>query len=290
MSGWIRAEKELTETIRFKRMVKAYGNALRGVTERDITRDETLLLGALIRLWMYADSHIRDDNVLTITLDEINEIVGVENFAQCLPTDWLQIIDADHVELPDFLEHNGTSARQRKNNAKRQANHRWKKKQLDVTRDVTHSNARNDARPDQTRPNQTKLDHKEVPTEPVAKDATVVPRVTNYLADDIHHAEWEGLLAHYPPGAQRSDLIGAERAARRLVENDNATWRTLCEGVQRYAACCEATHRLVMNPVKFFTDADKPWSQAWPIPAAKAARQLDSNIDAGLKFLAGAQP
>lgn len=156
MSGWIRAEKELTETIRFKRMVKAYRNALRSVTERDVTRDETLLLGALIRMWMYADSHIRDDNTLVITCDEIDELVGVEGFAKSLPVEWLKVIDAERVELPDFLEHNGTSARQRKNNAKRQANFRSKRKQLGVTRDVTHGNARNDARPDQTRPEETR--------------------------------------------------------------------------------------------------------------------------------------
>ncbi len=161
MSGWIRAEKALTETIRFRRMVKAYRNALRGVTERDVTRDETLLLGALIRMWMYADSHVRDDNTLTITCDEIDELVGVEGFAKSLPVEWLVVLDTERVELPDFLEHNGTSARLRKNNAKRQAKHRWNKKQLGVTRDVTHGNARNDARPDQTRPEETRPESEE---------------------------------------------------------------------------------------------------------------------------------
>jgi hypothetical protein len=272
VSGWIKVDKELSETIRFKRMVKAYGNALRGVTERDVTRDRTMLLGALVSLWMYADSHIRDDNTLVITLDEIDEIVGVEGFAQSIPADWLKVIDAEHVELPDFLEHNGTSARQRKNNAKRQAKHRWGKKQLGVTRDVTHRNASNDARPDQTRPEETR---------PESKSALVVPRV----CDEDEHAEWEATLAIYPPGAQRSDLIGAERAARRLVEDGKATWEQLREGVVRYAAACKATNRLVLNPVNFFTARDKPWSQPWPIPPSKGQANQDANVSASIEWL-----
>jgi hypothetical protein len=111
-----------------------------------------------------------------------------------------------------------------------------------------------------------------------------VPRGTNYDEDHIHHLEWEGLIALYPPGAGRSDLIGAERAARRLVENDEATWLALREGVLRYAKHCAATNRMVLNPVKFFTDADKPWSQPWPIPA-KAQSQTDSNISSAAVFL-----
>ncbi len=270
MSGWIKFEKELPKTVRFLRLLKAYRNALRGVTERDVTGDASLMLGALLQLWSYADSHIGDDNVLAITLDEINEIVGVQHFAQSLPTDWLKVIDADHVELPDFLEHNGTSARQRKNAAKRQANHRWKKKQLDVTRDVTHSHTRNDARPDQTRVDKTRPD--------VREDA----RATS--DDFTEHAEWETVKALYPPGASRQDWIGAERAARRIAE-DGTPWQAIRDGVERYAANCKATDMLVMNPVRFFTAADKPWSQAWPIPPPKKSFKQQQQDGVTERFL-----
>ena len=104
--------------------------------------------------------------------------------------------------------------------------------------------------------------------------------------DETEHAQWEFTIAAYPPDAQRSDLIGAERAARRLVEDGSATWADLRLAVERYAASCKATNRLVMNPVKFFSAADKPWSQAWPIPV-KAQSQTDTNISAGLTFLRG---
>jgi hypothetical protein len=84
--------------------------------------------------------------------------------------------------------------------------------------------------------------------------------------DETEHAEFLQVQREYPPNAARQDWIGAEKAARRLVENREATWIVLRDGVTRYARHCAATNRLVMNPVKFFTDHDRPWSQAWPIP------------------------
>jgi hypothetical protein len=183
MSGWIRVEKDLVDSIRFRRMVKTYrSNALRDVTESDVTRDVTLLLGALVRLWMYADSHIRDDNRLAIRRDEIDEIVGVQGFADSLPGEWLQIIDPENAELPDFLEHNGTSARERKAAAKRQADYRNRHKSRIVTRDVTHSNVHNAARPDQTRPEETRPDQKEESARAVVGNT---PTAENVKLDEL---------------------------------------------------------------------------------------------------------
>lgn len=111
--------------------------------------------------------------------------------------------------------------------------------------------------------------------------------------DETEHAEWEATAALYPPGAARADWIGAERAARKLVEDGEATWDALRAGVTRYAALCAATNRLVTNPVKFFTDQDRPWSQAWPLPnqaqptvkrirtAADIADELEARAAAG---------
>jgi hypothetical protein len=94
--------------------------------------------------------------------------------------------------------------------------------------------------------------------------------------DETEHAEWEATAALYPPGAARVDWIAAEKAARQIVERGEASWKDLRAGVKRYAALCLATNRLVTNPLKFFTDADKPWSQAWPIPLASATKRMKS--------------
>src|SRR5205085_2627149 len=88
----------------------------------------THVLGALTQLWMHADTHIRDDNTIEMTLDEIDELVGIAGFCKLLPADWLQIVDSDYVQLPDFLQHNGTVAKKKANHAKRQARYRERHK------------------------------------------------------------------------------------------------------------------------------------------------------------------
>ncbi len=103
--------------------------------------------------------------------------------------------------------------------------------------------------------------------------------------DEREHAMFLLVQSEYPANPARADWIGAERAARRLVEDGAATWQILADGVARYSRHCSATNRLVMNPVKFFTDHDKPWSQPWPVPPTKAQAAQSANIDASLQWL-----
>lgn len=154
MSGWIRIEKGLIESIRFKRVVRRLkeSNALRNAGEVTETLLVTACLGAIARLWIYADTHIADGNRIDATFDEIDDLVGVPGFAACLPSDWLVQVDDETVELPDFLEHNGTSAKNRSDNARRQAEWRARQKDGESNGDVTLRNGSNAARPDQTRP------------------------------------------------------------------------------------------------------------------------------------------
>jgi hypothetical protein len=168
LSGWIRIDKGLIESIRFKRVVRRLKerNALRNGGDTSEQLLVTACLGAIVRLWAYADSHITEDNKLDATFDEIDELVGLPGFAASLPSDWLVKIDEETVELPDFLEHNGTSAKQRTANARRQAEWRARQRKLKDNADVTLRNGSNDARPDQTRPDQKKNGHMSaVPTD-----------------------------------------------------------------------------------------------------------------------------
>lgn len=156
MSGWIRIDKGLIESIRFKRVVRRLKerNSLRNDDDTSEQLLVTACLGAIARLWAYADSHIAEGNQLDATFDEIDELVGLPGFAASLPSDWLIKLDEETVELPNFLEHNGTSAKQRTDNARRQAEWRARQKEAKNNDDVTLRNRSNDARPDQTRPDQ----------------------------------------------------------------------------------------------------------------------------------------
>lgn len=90
-------------------------NALQGVT---------LVLGALAQLWMLADTHIGNDDVLPLGTNDINELIGLENFCEILPSDWLQVLDPENVKLPGFHTHNGTQAKKKAQTAKRVSKHR----------------------------------------------------------------------------------------------------------------------------------------------------------------------
>jgi uncharacterized protein YdaU (DUF1376 family) len=105
-------------------------------------------------------------------------------------------------------------------------------------------------------------------------------------AEEETAAELARLKAAYPPHPGRTDWITAEHHIRRHVES-GAAWDALHEGVRRYAEHVRATGRLVLNPARFFGDADRPWSQAWPIPPTKAQATQDSNIAAARAWLEG---
>lgn len=129
LSGWIKVEKDLATDPRVLRMASRLRNA-------DVTlgsRARLVIVGALVTLWWYADTHIREDDTLPVGADQINELVGVENFCDLMPADWLVIVDSNNVKLVDYTAHNGTTAKKRALGQKRQERHR-----SNVNADVTH--------------------------------------------------------------------------------------------------------------------------------------------------------
>lgn len=120
MSGWIKLEKDLLTDPRVIRMGAKLCNGLplQGVT---------VVLGGLAHLWMLADTHISQDDIIPLGIDEINHVIGIQGFCEALPQDWLQVIDSDSVKLPGFHEHNGTIAKERAGVAKRVEKHRAKR-------------------------------------------------------------------------------------------------------------------------------------------------------------------
>ncbi len=271
MSGWIKIEKDLITEPRFRRMVKALaerGNA--DVTHMRVSSSHavTQVLGGLAMLWIYADTHIREDDTLDVGADEIDELVGITGFAQVMPEDWLQVLDANRVKLPGFQEHNGTEAKKKALTQKRVARHR--------IRTVTQERFTNDGKsnavalPDQTK-TRLRPDHiaegAKAALEP--GETQTPPAVPTPVADETEIRRYVDAIKAAYPKAGRADWITAEKCARTLVLDGAATWATLLAGVKRYAAHCAATGRIVSNPARFFSDVDQPWSQEWAIPALR---------------------
>lgn len=262
MSGWIKIDKTLTESMRFKRVVRALvkSNALCGVTNAADNLAVTWVLGALIQLWMYADTHVRDDDTLAITIDEIDELVNIKGFANALPADWLQVIDPDQVQLPNFLAHNGSSEKYRRDNARRQSEYRHRHSNSNVTRDVTASNASNDARPDQRRPEKTRPE-KKVPTEPLVAVATPGAEKADPIQRVFDH--WRDI--HRKPRAQ----LDAKR--RKLIRGALGAYSEadLCQAISGYL---NSPHHMGQN------------DRATVYDSIELLLRDAEHIDAGLKF------
>lgn len=137
MSGWIKFEKDLLSDPRVHRIAKTLSEMWKLYEESSGNEHfsagndaplpaVTLVCGALVRIWVLADTHIGPDNVLPLGKRELDEIIGIEGFCGILPEDWMVEIDEYHVELPDFHAHNGTEAKKKAVTQKRVARHRAK--------------------------------------------------------------------------------------------------------------------------------------------------------------------
>ena len=151
MSGWIKVEKDLANDPRVLKMASRLSHA-------EVTlgsRSRLVIVGALVTLWWYADTHIGDDDVLAIGTDEIDELVGLKGFCALVPSDWLQVLDSDHVKLVDYTAHNGSLAKNRALGQKRQQRHREKPTSTSRSR---HAPVTPDASPDKTRQDKDKTE------------------------------------------------------------------------------------------------------------------------------------
>ncbi len=127
VSGWIKFEKELLTDPRVLKIASRLCHAEVTPGHAAVTalaRNRLTVLGALITLWSFADTHIGEDNTLESGKEEIDALIGITGFCELMPRDWLQVIDAERIELPGFLIHNGIAAKKRSLAQKRQQKHR----------------------------------------------------------------------------------------------------------------------------------------------------------------------
>lgn len=124
MSGWIKLEKDLETDPRVRRMA-------RQISVTDVTHERinfanavTQVIGALARLWIFADTHAREDDSIDVAPNELDELLGVPGFCALMPNDWLRDRGDGTMELPGFQEHNGVEAKKRALTQKRVALHR----------------------------------------------------------------------------------------------------------------------------------------------------------------------
>lgn len=230
MSGWIKFEKDLRDDVRVRRMAVALArryHMMPSAADSDPCNacafpGVTLVLGGLAQLWMHADSFARDDDTLDITSDEIDQLAGIDGFANVLPIDWLEILNAHSVKLPGFQEHNGTEAKRKALTAKRVTRHRDKVK----LNSVATSNA--PALPDQTKTRPRPDQKKTADTSRASRStATRLPDGFSLTADRIAYAVNAGI----EPGTTLEafkDYWKAASGAKARKHDWDAAWRTWC--------------------------------------------------------------
>jgi uncharacterized phage protein (TIGR02220 family) len=85
------------------------------------------VIGALVTLWVYADTHITEGDVLKISLASIDRMVGIDGFCSLLGPDWVQETNLGTWSvLPGYCEKNGllSKEKRREANADRQRRYR----------------------------------------------------------------------------------------------------------------------------------------------------------------------
>lgn len=103
---WIKMRKKIVND---PRVVVAAIKA--GVSENE-------MLGGLLRLWFMADDH--GSFLSAFDADMLDTFVRIKGFTDALPDDWLMLNDAG-ITLPNYDEHNGTTAKRRASETKRKA-------------------------------------------------------------------------------------------------------------------------------------------------------------------------
>jgi hypothetical protein len=94
------------------------------VVSRTCHATTVTVFGALVTLWCLGDTHANDEGLLHgYTAEDIDALVGIPGFCDALPADWIDI-SGEWVKLPDYQEHNGTTAKARAQATKRKRRER----------------------------------------------------------------------------------------------------------------------------------------------------------------------
>lgn len=275
MSGWIKLEKDLATDPRVIRIGKALDRKFSFFAPEGASRDGTfdpsnatplpgvtLAVGALALLWIYADSHARNDDTLDLGVTDLDELLGIPGFCSLMPSDWLTVIDEHTVELPGFQSHNGVEAKNKDLNAKRQQRHREKVKR----NTVTGRNAQ--PLPDQDQDqDQDQTITKRERAQP-AKDGRRPAEGNGETPDP--HALVEAIRAVYPAGTYgQQNWILAERELSKLLDGGESADELLAHArafaAQMLAKGSTGT-QFIRSPEKFFGDGF--WRGPFPIPVS----------------------
>lgn len=216
MSGWIKWEKDLETDPRVLRMARELKRSCNALAFHPVT----LVCGGLLRIWAYADSHIRGDDTLDLGVAELDELIGIPGFCSMMPDDWLQEVDEKTVKLPGFQAHNGIEAKKKALTQKRVETHR---KRSSVT-ETKPCNGHALPDQDQTRPRPEEQNHvSAVPTARVFEHWKQIHGHPKAQLDPKRRKVIEAALKAYSPEDLCRAIEGYKNSPHHMGENDRKT-------------------------------------------------------------------
>lgn len=122
--GWIPIDKDMIDDPRVMEaaheLALSYGLAkCSGHSGEDLDPVTALkfacntVTGALVTLWKFADEHIRDDNTLPMTRFTLDAMLGIDDFYDLMPREWVNELDDGTIELPGYCEKNRLIAKRK---------------------------------------------------------------------------------------------------------------------------------------------------------------------------------
>ncbi len=86
--------------------------------------DENRIVGALVKLWSWANQHTTDGNVISVTSAWVDRYTGLTGFAHALVKHGWLVLNETSITFPHFDRHNGICAKMRAETNRRVAKHR----------------------------------------------------------------------------------------------------------------------------------------------------------------------
>lgn len=309
VSGWIKLDKDMLDDPRLisaaSRLASRYVMAAKTSSQgaRDLSRADELrfacnaLRGALVTLWIYADTHIRDDDTLAIGgLQAINALVGIEDFCALLPADWIRELDDGSVELPGYCEKNSLIAKRKRaaDAAVRVRRYREKKRSGSGVHNAERTTARNP-------PQGNNVTRNNVVTKSVDLDqdqdldqirqdtqerARVQP-ITYQLPSEF--AAW--LDGIYPATSHSRNVIDGYHRAQGLIGRGLLTesdLRRRLAGFRAYVDSGGYSGPHHVPSLRNWLDSNHPeryWSREWSAVPTAGEKREDKNLAAVQEFL-----
>jgi hypothetical protein len=158
--AWIKFDKDLIDDPRVLHAAEVLAERYTLSVERvsgpgfavgsDVSEQEAVTImrnavtGALLTLWVYADTHIRNGDELPISVTAVDRMVGIDGFCDIIGEDWIRSDNyGTTVVLPGYCEKNGLISKDKRNasNAERQRKYRERQRLLSNASHNAVSNA-----------------------------------------------------------------------------------------------------------------------------------------------------